>query len=86
MITLACSRLAGSLQDAPETDLRPAPAPKKRSGYQVPGFSREVRWTAVRRSPGARPSGQPEVSFWGLIDQAVGRRAIRAAEFESSGV
>jgi hypothetical protein len=90
MITLACALLAASLRAAPETDLRPAPPSRKNEIRTDPGISPEVRSNScpVRRLPTRRSAirGQPEVAFRGLIDHAVGRRAIRATEFENGGV
>ena len=73
---------AGALHAAPDADLKPEASKKNEIRVPIPGWSPEVTSNGcpVRRSPDEpSPAGRAGIPFWGLIDHAVGRHAVRAA-------
>jgi hypothetical protein len=85
LAALALTLVATSLRAASDSEMRPAATPKKSNDIMVPipGWSPEVQSNGcrVRQSPDAvAPDHRPgrQVPFWALIDQAVGRHAVRA--------
>jgi hypothetical protein len=73
---------AGSLKAAPDADLQPAAPKRNETRVPIPGWSPEVASNGcpIRNSPDeASPAGRAGIPFWGLVDHAVGRHAVRAA-------
>jgi hypothetical protein len=86
LAALALTLVVTPLRAASDREMRPAVTPQKKSNdimVPIPGWSPEVQSNGchVRQSPDeVAPDHRPgrQVPFWALIDQAVGRHAVRA--------
>jgi hypothetical protein len=82
LLTAVAIVLAAPVYAASDSEMRPPAAPRKKSHdimVPIPGWSPEVASNGchVRQSPDEVSPGR-QVPFWALIDQAVGRHAVRA--------